>query len=223
MGVWCSGLDVQGFFGELIIGIALSPEMLILGWIVFLVLDCCWMGMSRFLSIMLFPGWLTHMVSHYLFAKIFGIRPYVTLGMGLREGVWAGLYTSSDIHRIGLWRVSLVAIAPMFVGIPMLVVLGFLLGIVLAVSRTLALVVAWMIISIATRGMLSVYDLEFIVRNFLVKNPDVALALVGGIVVYILGYLSYDVKTASLGVILYYVLIFLAVWLGRREEEIVVE
>ena len=179
--------------------------------------------MSKFVSMVLFPGMLIHIASHYLFARLLGVRPYITLRIS-DEATRMGILLSSDAYRLEVWRILVVSMAPLLVSLPIIICLEELLILALGVDRMLAIVIAWLMVSIAICGMPSIADLSFVANHYLVKNPDIALAMIFGLVVFILGYMAYDPATALCGVLLYMVLIHIAAWLGGRVGgEIVVE
>ncbi|MEX0569403.1 MAG: hypothetical protein Q6363_009675, partial [Candidatus Njordarchaeota archaeon] len=141
--------------GNIIMGLAFNIGFLIFAWLVLLLLEYAWSGMAKFVKIILFPGTILHMASHYIFAKIFGHGTYLLLGTHITgEHTAAGLSFFSDIYKRKSREVYMVLLAPM----PISIILGFLFQRVLFFSlltghRILAIILAWLTISIIVCGM----------------------------------------------------------------------
>jgi len=208
------------------ISISLNIGFLILAWIVYLIIQYSWSGMSKFIGLLLFPGVLIHIASHYLLSRLLGIKPYTALRISpIGESFGAGLFTSADTYKLSTWRLGLVAISPLIVSLPILIFLRGLLILSLEYGHGEGvLLLAWMIISIAVCGFPSISDLGFLTSNIIIKHPDTIIALILVPAVYILGSLAYNSDIAILGTLTYLILILIAALLGEsKKEEIVVE
>ncbi len=218
-------MDIIGFVGGWIIRMALSWPLLLFGWIIVLILQYSWSGMYKFLSLLFFPGLLVHMASHYLFAKIFRLRVYEILRLDIAsEGSSSGIILSSDIYKKQSHKIYITLLSPMIVSLLFVLALQKLLIYVLYTANIrLAILIAWLIIGIFTFGMPSMEDLKFIFIFHIMKNPETIIGLLWGIVVYALGYISYGPNIASLGLLIYIILILLASFIPHHEELMIIE
>lgn len=210
---------------SILLQIALNINLLVLAWIFYMILQYCWSGMSKFISILLFPGAFLHTLSHYLLAKLLNIRPYMTLSIIPTEDYRAGLYVTAEIYRLNLWKVGLVAMAPLVTSLPVIILLKLVLEIAIGLdSHMVALFLAWLLISIFVCGLPSAADLGFIASNIVVKRPDVMLASLLSPIIYVVGALAYNNEIATYGTMLYIILVVIASLLGESQrKEIVID
>ena len=216
-------ISIFGIVGDIIMGLAFNIGFLIFAWLVLLLLEYAWSGMAKFVKIILFPGTILHIASHYLFAKIFGQGTYLLLGTYITgEHTAAGLSFFSDIYKRKSREVYIILLSPMFTS----AILGFLFQRVLFFSllaghRILAIILAWLTISIIVCGMPSLQDISFIATYHIIKHPEIIVALIWSIGVFSLGYIGYGLEIAIWGV-LAYVMLILFVSFFRRESKYVV-
>jgi len=210
---------------SMVMQIALDINLLILAWVLYALLQYCWSGMSKFISILLLPVTLIHVASHYLLAKLLNIKPYVTLSIIPDESHRAGLYTSTNIYRINSWRIGFVAMAPLMISLPMIILLRWILKVAINLgSYAASLIIAWLLISIFVCGLPSLADLGFIASNVIIKHPDTIIALLLLPTIYILGTMAYDNEVAVYGTALYITLVAMASILGEaKKEEIIID
>lgn len=217
-------MEVTLFIGGIIIGIAMNTPLLILAWLFILILQYSWSGMSKFLSIILLPGIILHSSAHFLFAKMFRIRVFEVLRLNLEsERSNSGLILSSDIYRKEPHKVYLTLLSPLIISLVFIITLRKLLIYAIPINIKIALILAWLIISIATFGMPSLEDLKFIFMYHVAKSPETIICLLWGIIVWVLGYLAYGPETATIGTLIYVILILLASFIPRQERLIIIE
>ena len=217
-------MDVALMIGGIIIGIAMSTPMLILAWLLILILQYSWSGMSKFLSIILFPGIILHSASHFLFGKLFRIRVFEVLRINMiSEKSNSGLVLSSDIYRKEPHKVYLTLLSPLIISLVFIITLRKLLIYTIPTNIKVAIILAWLIISIATFGMPSLEDLKFIFMYHVAKSPETIICLLWGIIVWVLGYLAYGPETATIGTLIYVILILLASFMPQQGRLIIIE
>jgi len=217
-------MDVALMIGGIIIGIAMSTPMLILAWLLILILQYSWSGMSKFLSIILFPGIILHSASHFLFGKLFRIRVFEVLRINMiSEKSNSGLILSSDIYRKEPHKVYLTLLSPLIISLVFIITLRKLLIYIIPINIKIAIILAWLIISIATYGMPSQHDIQFLFMYHIIKHPETIIALLWSIIVWVLGYLAYNASTATTGTLIYIVLVLLASFIPRQESLLVIE
>ena len=187
--------------GGIIISMAMSTGFLVFAWMLILLFEYVWSGMAKFIRVILFPGRLLHIASHYLTAKLLHIKAFEVLRTGFEnERISAGIVFSSDIYRKKPYTVYAVALAPMPTALLSTIILRKILEILVSSEEIrVAIIVSWLIISIFVCGMPSLSDLQFIFIYHIIRYPEVIIALLWGIVVFILGYLAYGVDVAVFG------------------------
>jgi len=210
--------------GGIIISMAMSTGFLVFAWMLILLFEYVWSGMAKFIRVILFLGRLLHIASHYLMAKLLDIRAFEVLRVGFdNEVISAGIVFSSDIYRRRQHTVYAIVLAPMPIALLFTVILRRILGILISCGKVApAIIVSWLIISVFVCGMPSLSDLQFIFMYHIIRHPEVIIALLWGVVVFILGYLAYGVDVAVFGVLVYFVMVISASLVPQREAEYVI-
>ena len=219
-------IDIEQTMEYLIIRIALSIELMIAGWILLLILDYVWSGFSKFIRLILLPGRILHVASHYLAAKIFGIRMYEVLYTGItRDTIHSGITLSSDIYGKELWKIKIMMIAPLIFGFLFAITLQKILILILLKSgvNLLTVIISWLTISFLVLGMPDIDDIKFIVTSHIIKHPEVIIGLIWSVIVFALGYITYNMGTAIMGVMIYIILLVLSSVIPRTAREEVIE
>ena len=209
---------------ELLVGLAMNTGLLIILWLLYLLLEYCWGGMSRFIGIILLPGKILHLAAHYLFAKIFGLKTFDVLRADLKtERSWAGIALSTEIYRKAPHKVYITVLAPLIITIPMLILMRWILIIAIAAGSKTAILIAWMTISIFVCGMPNLSDISFIGMYHVIKNPETVIALLWAPIVYVLGYLAYGFEVATIGVLVYIMLVLISSLIPLKKTLYVIE
>ena len=197
-------------FKSLIISIALNSTLLLLGWFMVLVLEYVWSGMAKFLRVILFPGRLLHVASHYMMARMLNIRIYEVMRIGFEgEAITAGLFLSSEVYNRRPYAVYAVALSPMLTAVPFFLVLRWILLVLVDIDVDAALFVAWLVISIFLLGMPCLSDIRFLFLYHVIKHAEIIIALFWGVVVFVLGFIAYGLEAASIGLLIYLMLVLL--------------
>ena len=195
---------------EILTSIAMNTGLLMLAWIIYLLLEYCWSGMSKFVGIILLPGKILHLAAHYLFAKIFGLRAFDILKSDFtRERASMGIVVTSGAKHES-YKIYITLLAPMIIAIPMLILMRWILANAIMAGSKITIIIAWMTISIFVCGMPNLSDLSFIGMYHIVNHPEVIIAFLWAPIVYALGYLAYGSEIAAIGVLIYVMLILLA-------------
>ncbi len=202
-----------------IISVSLNTGLLMFIYLIMLVLEYSWSGMAKFMRIMMFPGRILHIASHLLAAKIVGVKTYEVLKIGFSgERVVSGL-TTTNIYRTKPHKIHITLLAPMLIAIPTSHILREITMIALQNNRIdVALLAAWLRISIFVLGMPCLSDLTFLGMYHIIRNPETILGLLWGVVVYMLGVLVYGVEAAVRITLLYIALILTASIIPPRER-----
>jgi len=192
--------------------LAQSTILLVTFWLLFLLLDSVWSGFANFIRIILFPGVILHAVSHILFSKIFRIPSSSGFILSLyRE------YTFVYIKESNLLQGILIALAPIFLVIPMYLLLSYFL---LHISNSiLVIIISWFCVSLIITGMPSKADIIFLIVNILHKKPLAILLYFWSFIVFITGYLALGIDLSIIITFGYFFGINLALGLIFRTKK----
>ena len=203
---------------DILLKVSSSLSYLTMAWMIMLLLEIVWSGMAKFLKIILFPGRVMHIISHYLVARFFGIRTYVGL---LSDFFYEKTYTGFFLtRRIDVKIAIFLSLSPLLISLPTCIILQMLLP---YVKNYVKLLVAWLIISMWVCGMPNTRDLRLLILTNILRSPEIIFAIGWSILVFLVGTVAFGFNLSIVGTIIYLFSVLLVAALSKQEEIVIDE
>ncbi len=189
------------------------PLVLISLWIIYILIDNAWSGLSNIINIFLFPGYVLRITTQSFIAKLLGISPrvYALQGRG-RPGAKMYIQLKDPLMA------TILAVSPALTALPFYIMSVFLFD--MSNDIYAKLVAGWLAISVFITGFPNFSDLGFIVASIIAHNPLLQILLLWSTVILIISLNLFDILTSTAIVLSYIFLVILVNVSIKKKREI---
>lgn len=194
-------IDFFASIFNLILWLAVNPSFLLVLWILFLIIQNVWGGLSNFVSIILFPG--------HIIKRTEQIGLIYLMGGQIKARWWIFPLSKGTSSFISMSPPKKLLPGFLVIFIPMILnfVIAYFFAFVLHYVSDLiiASILIWIIFSLVITGLPDKSDLAAFFNLLISRDPTITFYYVWVIVVFLLFYIGYGL-VVSLFISLFYVI-----------------